>query len=139
MTPAQWKAVALLSGVFLLGGVVGVGGTVAFVARERAAAHRLDFGRRGDFPIQALTRRLKLTDDQRSKVQAILEGHASSRRAAMQEVMARCGSSVKDEKVKLDADIRAILTPEQQTKFDELSARQQERLFAPHGGRGPVL
>ena len=140
MNVAQWKAVTVLSGVFLLGAIAGVGGTLAYVAKERVAVRRLDFARTGDFPLQALIRRLDLTDEQRSKVQAVLEKHAPNRRQVMQAVMERCGTEFREEKAKLDAEIRPLLTPEQQKQFDELSARQHERLFAPHGmgrGRGP--
>jgi Spy/CpxP family protein refolding chaperone len=141
---AQWKAVFLLSGVFLLGSVAGIGGTLSYVAKERAELRRFDFGKRGEMPLQALTRRLDLTDTQRQQVKTLLERHGPERRRAMQEVMTTCGASMREEKSKLDNEIRAILTPEQKTRFDEISARQGERLFAPfeqgpfeHGKGGP--
>jgi Spy/CpxP family protein refolding chaperone len=139
VTSTQWKAIAALLGVFISGGVAGIGGTLAFVAKERAEMHAFDFGRRGNYPVQALGRHLGLSDEQRKKVEAILEEHASTRRQTMQDVLERCGASVSEEKAKLDAEIRTVLTPEQQKVFDELSKRQHERLFSPHGpgmGRG---
>lgn len=135
MNRAQWKAVLLLSGVFLLGSVAGIGGTLSYVAKERAELRRFDFGKRGELPLQALTRRLDLTDAQRQQVKTLLERRGPERRRAMQEVMTTCGAAMREEKSKLDNEIRAILTPEQKTRFDEISARQGERLFAPfeHG------
>jgi Spy/CpxP family protein refolding chaperone len=133
---AQWKALLILSGVFLLGGVAGVGGTLAYVAKERAELRRFDFGKRGEMPLQALTRRLDLTDAQRQQIKTLLERHGPERRRAMQEVMSTCGAAMREEKSKLDSEIRALLTPEQQARFDEISSRQGERLFAPFE-RGP--
>jgi hypothetical protein len=138
VTPSQWKAIGILSGVFLLGTVSGVGGTLVYVARERASLHHFDLGHRRNMPLMALNRRLGLSEPQREQIATILERRAPERRKVMQQVLDSCGSSVRDEKAKLDAEIRGVLTPDQQKKFDDLAARQKERLFAPFGGElGP--
>lgn len=136
MTNAQWKAAAMLSGVFLLGGIAGVGGTLAFVAHERAELGRFDLGRRGELQLQALSRHLDLTAEQRKKVGSLLSQRGPNRQQAMRDAMEKCGGSLREEKRKLDQEIRVLLDPQQQVLFDEISARQEERMFLPGRGRG---
>lgn len=133
MNVAQWKAVALLSGVFLFGGITGVAGSLAFLHRRGVAVHPFEMGPRSSRPLMALYRKLELTSEQRERIASIIEKRAPTRRRLMSEVMQSCGQSIRDEKAKLDAEIREVLTPEQRTRFDELSARQFDRLFSPFG------
>ncbi|MGC4065506.1 MAG: hypothetical protein QM784_12835 [Polyangiaceae bacterium] len=118
MISAQWKAVALLSGVFVLGAVTGVGGTLALQTTGRLDSHRFDPTRRGELSVQALTRRLDIDEGQRRKITEILDRHAPTRRRVMQEVMEQCGSAFREEKERLDQEIRAVLNPRQQARFD---------------------
>jgi len=125
--------VVTLLGVFLLGGIAGAGGAVAYLrheVREFAAEPRF----RDRARVRGLTRMLDLTDAQRDRVKAILEKHASERETAFSDMIQRCGDPVKKQKAEVDAEIRAVLTPEQQPKFDALVKKQDERfLFGPHG------
>jgi Spy/CpxP family protein refolding chaperone len=52
----------------------------------------------------------------------------------MQSVMEKCGSPLAEQKQKMDGEIRAVLTPEQQKRYDELQEKHRDRL--PFGGRG---
>jgi Spy/CpxP family protein refolding chaperone len=135
---AKLKAIGLLVGVFVLGAIAGTGGTLAFQTSNRLESHRFDPSRRGELSLQALTRRLDLSDAQQRKIAEILERHAPTRRRVMQEVMEQCGSAFREEKARLDDEIRAILNPQQRARFEQIAERQRERMFSPsgHPGRG---
>jgi Spy/CpxP family protein refolding chaperone len=124
--------VVTLVSVFLLGGVAGAGVAAAYVHREVG-----DFVSEPRFRerarIRGLTRLLDLSDAQRDRVKAVMENHHRQRQAAYAEMIDKCGRPVKDEKQRMDAEIRVILTPPQQDRFDALTRRQDERLFI----RGP--
>lgn len=137
------KAVGILVAVFSLGVVTGGAAIAAWEGQERIGAARLGMGTRGDRPILAMMRRLNLTVEQRDAIRTLIESHAPRRRVIMQEMMSTCGEELQKEKSLLDSEIRAILTPVQRERFDELSERQRERLLgspagAPHhhGPRG---
>jgi Spy/CpxP family protein refolding chaperone len=136
---SMWKAVGVLVAVFALGAVAGGAGVAAWEGEERISVARLGYGPRGERPLQAMTRRLDLTPEQRGAIRALMEKHAPRRRAIMQEMMGSCGQELQKEKALLDDEIRAVLTPEQRKRFDELSERQRERLWGPvaRPHRGP--
>ena len=138
MISAKLKAISLLTGVFVLGAVAGVGGTLALQTSDRIERHRFDPSRRGELSLQALTRRLDLDSAQQRKMADILERHAPMRRRVMQEVMERCGSTFREEKERLDDEIRAILSSQQRARFEQIAERQRERMFSPsgHSGKG---
>jgi Spy/CpxP family protein refolding chaperone len=79
--------------------------------------------------LERLTRELDLTDDQRSKVEAVLTARRSRLDALQQDVRAKFEA----EQDSLRTEIRAVLTPEQQQKFDE----REKELRARFGRRGP--
>lgn len=141
MKRSMWKAIGILAAVFVLGAVTGGAGVAAWNGEERISVARLGYGPRGERPLQAMTRRLDLNAEQRHAIRALMEKHAPRRRAIMQEMMGSCGQELQKEKSMLDDEIRAVLTPEQRKRFDELSERQRERLFGPSSGpprhRGP--
>jgi protein CpxP len=86
---------------------------------------------------RALQRELGLTSQQRDAVQGILERQLPERRRLMSDMLQHCGDPLRVHKAKVDAEIRAVLNPEQQRRFDALAARQGERLFPrmQHGRR----
>jgi len=46
----------------------------------------------------------------------------------------RCGAAVRKHKAAIDTEIRAVLEPQQQKRFDELAALHRERfLYSPDG------
>ena len=83
--------------------------------------------------IRGLARLLDLTDAQRDRVRAVMEGHRRQRLAAYSDMIDKCGHPVREEKERMDSEIRAILTPAQRDRFDTLTRRQDERFFM----RGP--
>jgi Spy/CpxP family protein refolding chaperone len=129
------KALAVLVGVFLLGAATGVGVTLAYSEHRLAQQAGPDGSRRSERRLDALTRVLDLTPAQREAVGAILKRQEPEARERMRESMEQCGQSLRDHKAKVDAEIRALLTPEQQKRFDQLAAEQAEKFFfrRPHG------
>jgi Spy/CpxP family protein refolding chaperone len=93
------------------------------------------FGRRGGPPpprlMERLTARLELTDEQRTKVDAVLR----SRRERLDQLQREVGDRFEREQHELRTEIRALLTPDQQEKFDrwveETSRRGQGRRNRP--------
>jgi Spy/CpxP family protein refolding chaperone len=130
------NALAVLVGVFLLGAATGVGVTLTYSQHKLAELAGPDGSRRGQRRLDALTHVLELTPDQREAVGAILKREEPEVRARMRDAMEQCGQSLRDHKAKVDAEIRAVLTPEQQKKFDQLAAEQAEKFFFRHP-RGP--
>lgn len=135
MNRPKWLAIGILVGVFVFGMVAGGGVVAAWHGHQRRDEARLGLWQRGERPLVALVRRLELSREQRESIEDLLERHAPRRRAIMQEIIGRCGQELEQEKARLDSEIRAILTPAQRDRFDELSARQRERLFGPPGSR----
>ncbi len=113
--PAKWKGYAVLAAVFLLGAATG-GGVVFSVAQRRHAAMMQDPKEMNGRRLNALSRKLDLDEDQKTKISEILSKDREDRRA------------------EVEAQIRAVLRPEQQTKFDEMIEQRKEHR---HGGRGP--
>lgn len=85
----------------------------------------------------AMMRRLELTSAQREAIERLTKEHAPRREALMQEMLGKCGQALAQDKAELDDAIRAVLTPDQRVRFDELSARQRERMFGRKGATVP--
>lgn len=116
---SDWKAVA---GALLAGILIGA-------AVQRAFPPHPPRGRM----VAQLTRKLKLSADQKQKLQSIVEAKRRKMDALHEENKPRVmmiRESAREE-------IYAILTPEQQARFDEIVARWKARR-AKHGpGDGP--
>jgi Spy/CpxP family protein refolding chaperone len=89
--------------------------------------------------LKRLDMELKLTDDQKSRIQPILDDQQKQ----MQQVMADSSSDPQDKMPKMreihqnsSAKIREVLTDPQKTKFDEMEKRRQQRVQERMGG-GP--
>jgi Spy/CpxP family protein refolding chaperone len=80
--------------------------------------------------IERLTRELDLTADQRSRIEGVLTARRTRFDSLQQDVRAKFDA----EQESLRNEIRAILTPEQQQKFDE---REKELRGRFGGRRGP--
>jgi Spy/CpxP family protein refolding chaperone len=126
-------ALAVVLGVFLLGAATGAG--VMHAYSEHRLAELAGPERRGERRLRALSRVLDLTPTQREAIGAILNREEPEARARMRAAMEQCGQPLGDHKAKIDAEIRAVLTPAQQQRFDQLAAEQAERfmLRRPHG------
>jgi Spy/CpxP family protein refolding chaperone len=141
---AKLKGGLVLVGVFLLGGLAGGATARAWVQRDYAAQLT---GRPGERiarrHLGALARELNLSDEQRERVRAIMDKHRSEREAVMKKLAESCGAPMREHKAKVDAEIRAVLDPEQRKRFDALLTKQRERFplvgsppFGPESGPG---
>ncbi|MEZ4254195.1 MAG: hypothetical protein R3A78_00550 [Polyangiales bacterium] len=135
MNANVWKAAGALFAVFFLGVITG--GGMMYVRAERNLANLVspDAGPRGEWRMHALNRALGLDDAQREKVRAIFRAHATERRARLDDAMDKCGDPLREMKAKMDAEIRAVLRPDQQRTFDRIAARQDARMFRGRAGR----
>ena len=110
-----WKSILLLSLVFFAGVVLGVVGTRAVTRHfaQMAIAHpeRLQF-----FVERNLTRRLRLDADQQAQLHDIL----TDTRSQMKTVREEFRPKVEAIFTNTDAKIDAILTPEQQARYEKI-------------------
>jgi Spy/CpxP family protein refolding chaperone len=90
---------------------------------------------------QMLAKKLNLSADQQSKVQDILQ----SARSDMEKVHSDSSLAPADRRAKMmdihksaDGQIRSLLNPDQQKKWDAMQARQQERMQRRHHGQPPA-
>jgi Spy/CpxP family protein refolding chaperone len=81
-----------------------------------------------------LTRELSLTSEQSARVQAIFDERRGQVRRMHRDLRAEARRRFVEEQGSLRAEIRAVLTPEQQVKFDALLEAGPERLW-PGPGR----
>jgi hypothetical protein len=124
---ARLKAYGLLAGMFALGAAAGGGVSYAHAQRKYAML----VGERPEFlemrRLGALGRRLSLDGDQRDRVRAIMERHAEERRQLTRQMYERCGDPLRANQAAVDQEVRAILGPAQQQKYDEISTERRER------------
>jgi Spy/CpxP family protein refolding chaperone len=121
---SKWKISLYLTALFLLGGVTGSVVTVT-VGRHMMSAQRMTSKWR-----QELETKLRLTSEQVQKIDPILH-----------DSMANFGVLLADQMLisisNSNARIRAILTPEQQGKFNEIEAQQVQFVNAFKSGKQP--
>lgn len=126
MSGVRVRAVLVLVATFLLG--VAAGGFAMRAMSEdrfRRELHRPWPQARERFMLDAMTRHLDLTPRQQKQVAAVFERHRGERRRIMQ----KCGPEHEALKRTVDAEIRAVLTPQQRELHDRLHARHGP----PHG------
>jgi Spy/CpxP family protein refolding chaperone len=126
---SRWKSYAALVAVFVLGTIVGAGASHAHAQRRYA---RL-LGDRPEFletrRLGALSRHLDLDDAQRERMRAIIERHADERRQLTRDVFERCGAPLRAQQAATDVEIRAVLRPAQQPRFDAIAKERRDRFF----------
>ena len=113
-----WKQILI---AWLLGGVVGFAG-----ARWSAPSwfHRHGEGKQAQARmLQRFSSKLRLTPDQRAKVAAIFE----AKRQKIDALRAEVRPKFEEIRASTSAEIRALLTPEQQRAFDVMHAKQEAR------------
>lgn len=110
------KVLLVLVVVFVLGSITGAALTGLY--RSRAGADRPDKAMHDHF--EKMRRDLNLTDEQTKSVSAILDETRNEYRSLRAELRPR----FEEPRQKARAKIRALLTPEQQQKFDALVAQQ---------------
>jgi Spy/CpxP family protein refolding chaperone len=109
----------VLVAVFVLGSVTGAALTGLYRSRasgDRAGAHEHAMHER----FEKMRTELNLTDEQTAAVRAIIDETRNEYRALKAELRPR----FEEPRQKARARIRALLTPEQQKKFDVLVAQQ---------------
>jgi Spy/CpxP family protein refolding chaperone len=127
-------AVLVLIAAFGLGTVAGGFGVRGYMLRGFAQRLHGPPGRaRMAFRVEAMARRLDLSTEQRTKIEKILDAHEQERRALME----RCAPDHRTLKDKVDGEIRAVLEPEQQKKFDEMQRTMEKRRNDRRGPRPP--
>jgi Spy/CpxP family protein refolding chaperone len=122
----RFKAYGLLIGVFLLGSVAGAGASYGLLQqdyREFASGKREPFERRR---LHALSSELGLSADQEQRIRVIFRKHRAERLRLVRDMHERCGEPLRQHKVKLDSEIRSVLTPEQRPHFQELLQRHEK-------------
>jgi periplasmic protein CpxP/Spy len=84
-----------------------------------------------------LAKRLKLSSDQQSKVEDIFKSEQSQ----MESLHSDASLSQQDRRSKMmgvhkssDDQVRALLNPDQQKKWDEMQSRREERMSGHQGG-----
>ncbi len=118
----------LLGAVFVLGGLAGAGGALAWSQENHAAMVRE--GKAFDHHrLRALSRKLELDGNQESRVASILAEDADQSRVIGRDVVQRCGQPLRDHKVQVDEQIRTVLRPEQQRRFDRLTDERRRRTW----------
>jgi Spy/CpxP family protein refolding chaperone len=109
----------VLVAVFVLGSVTGVALTGLY--RSRAAGDRPETREKAMHErFEKMRTELKLTDEQTKAVQAIIDETRNEYRALRTELRPR----FEEPRQKARTRIRALLTPEQQQKFDGMIAQQ---------------
>jgi Spy/CpxP family protein refolding chaperone len=116
--------VLALLAAFCLGGVAGAFGMRGYVFHRFAEGLHASPGKaRMQFRMDAMARKLDLDQAQQDKIQRIFEAHEEERR----QVFDRCAPEHRALKSKIDAEIRPLLNPEQQKKFDELEQDRRSK------------
>lgn len=117
---ARRKATLWVGAVFVLG--VALGGVLGYVfARQSVAAARAPMNEdaRRAHRVEQLSRELNLSDTQKQQLNAILSQVDSEIRAVRKEQIDPLRKKGRDQ-------IRAMLTPEQTAKFDDMIKRMDE-------------
>ena len=108
----------VLVAVFLLGSVSGA--ALTGLIRSRASGERPDHERAMKERFDKMRSELNLSDQQTTAVRAILEETRNEYRALKTELRPR----FEEPRQKARTKIRALLTPDQQQKFDAMVAQQ---------------
>jgi Spy/CpxP family protein refolding chaperone len=110
--------------VFVLGCVSGAALDVLYHARVGAGRDEHEHDAQARF--EDMRRDLKLTDEQANAIRAILDDTRNEYRALRTELRPR----FEEPRQKARARIRALLTPEQQQKFDAVTAQHDSQRAA---------
>lgn len=96
-----------------------------------------------DTQLQRLSKKLKLTDEQKPQVKTILEDQRDQMQKLMQDSSGSRGENhqkMREIHKNASSKIRALLTDEQKNKYDKLEAKRRERMekhMGHHGGAQP--
>jgi Spy/CpxP family protein refolding chaperone len=130
------KIYGMVAGIFVLGAGAGGASGYAVANRHLAAVLREDRPGMGDARrMEALSSQLDLTREQRRQVRQIMERHRDENRQLTRAMYEKCGDDLQSLRARVDAEIRAVLTPEQARRFGELMEKRGNRF--PLGAPGP--
>ena len=132
MDRAKLKGYGALLLVFALGILIGGAGSRALLQRRYKDLFRDRSAVFENRRLGALARRLKLDDAQEDRVRDILGKYGKQRRVLSREIMTRCGAPLHAQKAQMDGEIRALLRPDQQARYDQLIKDSEGH--APPGG-----
>jgi Spy/CpxP family protein refolding chaperone len=122
----------LLAAAFAVGVACGGGAAVAYVAQKHAAILRDDARGPETRRLRVLARRLDLDADQEQRIRAILSKDRDAMRDLGRHMFDRCGDPLREQKSRVDTEIRAVLRPEQQVRYDDLlDGHRPQPWFAP--------
>jgi hypothetical protein len=117
MNRTRARATVLLAAIFVLGLIVGAAGAAL---AGPGLFHRRGPRRTGpDAFLRRLTRDLSLSSPQQESVRVVLQRH----QPAMDSLWREMGPRVETLQQQVRSDIRRQLTPEQQTRFQEMMRR----------------
>jgi hypothetical protein len=120
MDRARLKGFGALLLVFVLGLLIGGAGSRALLQRRYARLFRDRFSVFEHRRLGALAHRLDLDDAQEEKVRAIMAKYGHERRELARAMLERCGEPLRAQKAQMDGEIRAVLRPDQQSRYDAL-------------------
>jgi Spy/CpxP family protein refolding chaperone len=123
----------LLAAAFAVGVACGGGAAFAYVAQKHAAILRDDGRGPETRRLRILTRKLDLDNDQEQRIRAILVKDRDTMRDLGRSMFERCGDPLREQKARVEADIRNVLRPEQQRRYDEMFDERHERLWIGPG------
>ena len=132
MDRAKLKGYGALVLVFVLGMLAGGAGSRAMLQRRYARLFKDPPAVFEHRRLGALSRRLNLDDTQTDQVRGVLNQYASQRQKLTRDMMDRCGAPLLAQKEQMDAAIRALLRPEQRTRYDQMLQSRDAR--HPPGG-----
>lgn len=121
MSGVRVRVAVVLVATFLLGAAAGAAALHAVAEdRFRRELHRPWPQARERFMLDAMTRRLDLSDDQRARIEGIFRKHRDERR----RIMEKCGPEHEALKRLVDDEIREVLTPAQRALHEKLHRRR---------------
>ena len=122
------RAYGLVLLVFLLGVGAGGGGAYAYLQKHYSALLRdphFSEHRR----MHVLSRRLHLDEEQERRVREIFTRYRDEKRRLDRDMIERCGGPLREHRTKMDAEIRAVLRPEQQARFDRFTEERRPQMW----------
>ena len=122
----KWKPYAVLAAVFVLGAAAG-GGAVFAIAQRRHAAMWADEGALRHRKVEALGRRLDLDASQKQQIQAILDKDKTDRDTLEDDMIEKCGQPLRNHDADVEAQIKAVLRPDQKAKFEQMLEHRKKR------------
>lgn len=118
----KWKIIAGLLLVFVLGALTGALSTGMVLKRQHPFFRSAPEGRKA-FIMKRLSRKLDLSEDQKVRIEAIIDRVQSETFKQMREGR----RFMREHLEKGFAEIRKELTPDQQRRFDEMKAERERR------------